>query len=106
MKGSSQIIIDNVSITTTSNEIVIPDNFNAVLVTVKVTGTWKIDIQGRLDKDGTVMDIFDNNDSQLTTGNLTTSRMKLFVAIPNLLTIKANLVAAGNCTVRIQPINV
>jgi len=82
---------------------------NAVLVSILITGTgtWKFDIQGRLDGSGTYMDIYDNADSQLTTGNLTASRMKLFVAIPDMIKIVATEVVDGaTCTVRVQPINV
>jgi hypothetical protein len=97
-----------IAVTTTSNEIDIT-GYNAVLVGVAITGTgtWKIDLQGRLDTNGTVMDVFDNNDNQLTTGNITVSRLKLFTAVPSLIKIVATEVADGaTCTVRVQPLNI
>lgn len=77
---------------------------------VKVTvgaggGTWKIDVQGCNTVDGTFVDVYDNYDNQLTTGNLTASRMRLFVAIPDYIKIVATEVVDGStCTVEVQPI--
>jgi hypothetical protein len=94
--------------TATGEEIDV-SGFNAILVETKIVGvgTWKIDIQGRLDGAGTYADLYDNNDNQLTTGNLTASRIKLFAAVPNLIKVVATEVADGaTCTVRVQPINI
>lgn len=107
-KGSIITAHSTIAATTTSAEID-TRGFNAVLVSVLISGsgTWKIDIQGRFNTAGTSMDIYDNNDNQLTTGNLTASRMKLFVAIPDLIKIVATEVSDGaTCTVRVQPLNV
>jgi alpha-D-ribose 1-methylphosphonate 5-phosphate C-P lyase len=107
-KGAITTALNAISVTTTSSEIDVT-GYNAVLVSVNITGTgtWKVDVRGRFDVDGTVMDIFDNNNQQLTTGNLTASRMRLFVSVPNLITIVATEVADGaTCTVRVQPINI
>lgn len=107
-KGEIKTVHSAISATATSTEQYI-SGYNAVLVSVLIegTGTWKIDVQGRFDTSGTVMDIYDNNDNQLTTGNLTASRMKLFVAVPDLIKIVATEVSGtATCTVRIQPINV
>jgi hypothetical protein len=94
--------------TATSTEIDI-NGFNAILVSALITGsgTWKVDLKGRLDGAGTVMDLYDNNDNQLTTGNLTASRMKLFAGVPDLITIVATEVSGtATCSVRVQPLNV
>jgi hypothetical protein len=107
-KGAITTALNAITGTTTASEVN-TEGFNAVLVSVNIsgTGTWKVDVRGRFDVSGTVMDIFDNNDRQLTTGNLTASRMRLFVSIPNLITIVATEVADGaTCTVRVQPINI
>jgi len=107
-KGNVKTMLTAVSSTTTSAEERI-SGYNAVLVTVLINGagTWKVDIQGRLDASGTVMPIVDNNDAPLTTGNLTVSTMKLFVSVPDLITVVATEIADGaTCTVRIQPLNV
>jgi hypothetical protein len=107
-KGLAEKVHNGIAATATSDPIDC-GGFNAVLVSVLITGagTWKIDIQGRLDGSDTFVDIYDNNDNQLTTGNLTASRMKLFVAIPGEIKIVATEVADGaTCTVRVQPINV
>jgi hypothetical protein len=108
LKGDIITAHNAIEDTATSTEIDI-SGFNAMLVSVLITGTgtWKIDLQGRFNTAGTVMDIYDNNDSQLTTGNLTASRMKLFVILPDLIKIVATEVSGtATCTVRIQPINV
>ena len=107
-KGAITTALNAITGTTTASEVN-TEGFNAVLVSVNIsgTGTWKVDVRGRFDVSGTVMDIFDNNDRQLTPGNLTASRMRLFVSIPNLITIVATEVADGaTCTVRVQPINI
>lgn len=107
-KGSVFTAHSAIADTATSTEID-TKGFNAVLVSVLIsgTGTWKIDIQGRFNTAGTAMDIYDNNDNQLTTGNLAASRMKLFVAIPDLIKIVATEVSGtATCTVRVQPLNV
>jgi hypothetical protein len=106
-KGLITTVHSAITATATSAEIDVT-GFNAVLVSVLITGTgtWKADVQGRFDATGTVMDIYDNSDNQLTTGNLTASRMKLFVAVPNFIKIVATEVVDGaTCTVRIQPLN-
>jgi hypothetical protein len=108
LKGDIITAHSAIDATATSSEIVI-EGFNAALVSILITGTgtWKIDLQGRFNTAGTVMNIYDNNDVQLTTDNITASRMKLFVAIPDLITIVATEVVSGaTCTVTVQPINV
>lgn len=107
-KGDITTVHNAISATTTSAEINI-SGYNAVLVSVLISGsgTYKIDLQGRFDSSGTVMDIYDNNDTKLTTGDLTANRMKLFAAVPDLITIVATEVSGtATCTVRVQPINV
>jgi hypothetical protein len=107
-KGPVSAVHNAIDVTTTSSEIDLT-GFNAVLVSVLITGsgTWKIDLQGRFNTDGTVTDIYDNNDNQLTTGNLSANRMKLFVAIPDLIKIVATEISGtATCTVRLQPLNV
>lgn len=107
-KGPVTELLTTINTTTTSSEVNI-DGHNAVLVSVLITGTgtWKVDVQGRFNTSGTVMDIYDHNDNQLTTGNLTASRMKLFVCVPDLIKVVATEIADGaTCTVRIQPITV
>lgn len=108
MKGNISTVHSVIEATATSAEVDCK-GFNAVLVSVLIsgTGTWKIDIQGRFNLAGTSMDLYDNNDTQLTTGNLAASRMKLFIAIPDLIKIVATEVSGtATCTVRIQPINI
>jgi hypothetical protein len=83
--------------------------YNAALLSAKFTSaaTWRLDIKGRMDTAGTTMDIYDNNDNQLTTGNITANRTKLFVALPNYITIYASLVdGTATLTARMQPINI
>lgn len=107
-KGSVFTLHSAIEETTTSDEINL-SGYNAVLVSVLISGsgTWKIDLQGRFDTNGTAMDVYDNNDNQLTTGNLTASRMKLFVAVPNLIKIVATEVSGtATCTVTVLPLNV
>jgi len=107
-KGQAVTAHSAITATATSTEIN-AKGYNAVLVSVLIsgTGTWKIDVQGRMNTSGTVMDIYDNNDVQLTTGNLTASRMRLFVAVPDLIKIVATEVSGtATCTVRVQPLNV
>jgi hypothetical protein len=99
---------DGISATATGEEIDVT-GFNAALVSVEIsgTGTWKIDVQGRLDGTDAFKDLYDNNNNQLTTGNLTASRTKLFAAIPNSIRIVATEIdGAATCAVRVQPINV
>lgn len=83
--------------------------YNAVLVKVAIsgTGTWKIDVQGCNTPQGTFVDVYDNYDNQLTTGNLTASRMRLFVAVPDNIKIVATEVSGtATCTVEVQPMNI
>lgn len=81
--------------------------YNALMVIVTIGaggGTWKIDVMGSGTQQGTYVDIYDNYDNQLTTGNLTASRMRLFVAVPDWIQIEATEVADGSaCTVEVQP---
>lgn len=95
---------------TASTSISVPcKGYNALLVKVTIagTGTWKIDVQGCNTTSGTFVDIFDNYDNQLTTGNVTASRMRLFVAVPDYIKIVATEVASGaTCTVAVQPMNI
>jgi hypothetical protein len=108
IRGNVKTIFNAIEETTTSSEIQLSGH-NVVMVSCDITGTgtWKVDIKGRLDSAGTVMDLYDNNDNQLTTGNITADRMKLFLVVPELITIVATEVAAGaTLTVRIQPMNV
>ena len=106
-KGNVIVAHNAIDATATSTEIGIA-GYSAVLVSIIINGvgTWKIDIQGRLNVNGTIADIYDNNDVQLTTGNITASRMKLFVAVPELIKIVATEVVNGaTCTVTVQPLN-
>lgn len=107
-KGNAVNVHNAAAATATSAEIDIT-GFNAVLVSIKITGTgtWKIDVQGRLDDTGTAADLYDHNGNQLTTGNLTASRGVLFVGVPDLIKFVATEVdGAATCTVDVQPINV
>lgn len=107
-KGNAVVAHNAIEGTTTSGEISVK-GYNAAFVSVDITGTgtWKIDLQGKLSASGTYMDLYDNNDNQLTTGNLTADRIKLFVAIPDYIKVVATEVVDGaTCTVRVQPINI
>lgn len=106
-KGSANTVITS-AITATSDEYNIA-GYNAILLSAKITSaaTWKLDVKGRFDTNGTVMDMYDNNASQLTTGNITANRTQLFVALPDLITISATLVdGTATLTARMQPINI
>ena len=106
-KGNAETVHDAITATATSDEIDVT-GFNALLVSVLITGTgvWTVDIQGRLDTGGTAMDIYDNNDNQLTTGSISESRLKLFYPVPDLVKVVATEDTDGAaCTVRVQPIN-
>jgi hypothetical protein len=107
-KGIKTVAINAASGTTTSSEINIGDN-NAILIDVVISGsgTWKIDVQGELVSGGTFKDIYDNYDNQLTTGNITANRMRLFVAVPKFIKIVATEVVNGaTCTVNVMPITI
>jgi len=94
---------------TATSKFIKTKGFNAALVKVTIagTGTWKIDVQGCNTEQGTFVDVYDNYDNQLTTGNLTASRMRLFVGLPDNIKIVATEVADGaTCTVEVQPINI
>lgn len=96
------------SVTVSSQEFNI-SGYNAVLLSSKITAaaTWKIDVQGRLDTAGTTMDIYDNNDALLSTGNITANRTKLFAALPDFVTFNATLVdGTAVLTLRMQPLNI
>lgn len=108
MKGNVATVHNGISATATSGQIDCR-GFDAVLVSILISGegTWKIDLQGRLNSADTFIDVYDNNDAQLTTGNLTASKMKLFIAIPDTIRIVATLVSGtATCTVKVQPVNV
>lgn len=107
-RGNVKTVHSAISATATSSEIQIT-GYNAVMVSCDITGTgtWKVDIQGRLDSNGVVMDLYDNNGNQLTTGNITADRMQLFLVCPELIKVVATEVADGaTLTVTIQPMNV
>jgi hypothetical protein len=75
-----------------------------VIVEAISAGTWKIDVQGASATGGTFVDLYDNYDNQLTTGNLTAARGRLFVAVPNFIKIVATeVVDGGACTVKVIP---
>lgn len=107
-KGTVYTAHSTISSTATSIEFD-TTGFNACLVSCDLTGTgtWKVDVQGRFDSNGVYMDIYDNTDAQLTTGNITSDRMKLFVGIPSFIKIVATEVVDGaTLTVRVLPLNV
>jgi hypothetical protein len=103
-KGSVTTAHDAIEATATSAEIDCT-GYNAVMVIAEaVTETWKIDVQGAAGTGGTFVDLYDNYDNQLTTGNLTAARGRLFVAIPNFIKIVATeVVDGGACTVKVIP---
>lgn len=105
-KGTVTTAHNAIAVTTTSAAVTCT-GYNALLVKVTVGaggGTWKIDVQGCNTVDGTFVDVYDNYDNQLTTGNLTASRVRLFVAIPDYIKIVATEVVDGSaCTVEVQP---
>lgn len=109
LKGFVTTVHNAIAVTTTSAAVTCI-GYNALLVTVIIGaggGTWKIDVQGCNTSGGTFVNIYDNYDNQLTTGNLTASRMRLFVAIPDYIKIVATEVVDGStCTVEVQPINI
>jgi hypothetical protein len=108
IRGNVKTIFSAIEETTTSSEIQL-SGYNAVMVSCDIAGagTWKVDIKGRFDVNGAVMDLYDNNDNPLTTGNITADRMKLFLVAPEFITIVATEVATGSTlTLRIQPMNV
>lgn len=85
------------------------NGYNAALVEVVIAGAgmWKVDMQGKLVAADAACDLYDNYDNQLTTGNLSASRTRLFVGLPDLLYVKATETSGtAACTVRVVPMNV
>jgi hypothetical protein len=106
IKGEITTAHSAIAATATSTDIKCK-GFNAVIaeITITGTGTWKIDVQGRMDNNSASINLYDNNDNQLTTGNLTASRTKLFVAVTDFIRIVATEVdGTATCTVKIQPV--
>jgi len=104
-KGSLTTSHNAVEETTTSAEID-TTGYNAVMVYVEAIsgGTWKVDIQGAAATGGTFVNLYDNYDNQLTTGNLTAARARLFVGVGNFIKVVATeVVDGGACTVKVLP---
>lgn len=108
IRGTVTTVLNAISATTTSAAVDCT-GYKACHVSVAIsgTGTWQVDLQAALSTDGTYMDVYDNNDTQLTTGVLSGSRMKMFCCIPSTVKVVATKVSGtGTCTVRVQPFNV
>lgn len=106
-KGNVTTVHNAITATASTSTKVNCKGYNALLVKTTIGaggGTWKIDVKGSNTEQGTYVDIYDNYDNQLTTGNLTASRMRLFVAVPDWVQIVATEVVNGSaCTVEVQP---
>ena len=95
-----------ISATTVSSEIDCR-GFNSILIHVVITGTgtWKADLQNAVISGGVVVDAYDGA-TQLSTGDLTTSRCVLLRGVSSYIKIKATEVADGaTCTINVQPLN-
>jgi len=104
--GKGSVTTAHAAITGTATSAAIDcTGYNAVMVIAEsVTETWKLDVQGSVASDGTYVDLFDGVGTQMTTGNLTAARGKLFVGIPNHIKIVATeVVDEGACTVKVIP---
>ena len=106
-KGTVTTALDSITATTTSG-VIECRNYNAVIIdaTIGAGATYKLDIQGSNTANGTFHDIYSaNNATQLTSGNLTASRMMVFAGVPDYIKIVATEVGgASTCTVIVQPI--
>lgn len=112
LKGTVTKIHDAITATATS-EVVKCIGFNAILVTVTITGganNWTFKLQGANASDGTFVDIYE----QANTGSMAlmsyqcnASRMFLFKGIPDFIKVVATEDVNGSTvTVEVQPLNV
>lgn len=106
MKQAVILAHSAVAVTSTSTEINVSGASIVQLdITIAGTGTWKVDIQGCSVSGGTFKDIYDNNNNQLTTGNITASRIQTFYVVSEYIKIIATEVADGaTCTVNVIPV--
>ncbi|MDD3414881.1 MAG: hypothetical protein PHY47_12885 [Lachnospiraceae bacterium] len=109
IKGDVRKVLDGVGETTTSDEVD-TSMFNALYVACEVGGTggtWTVKLQGRLNHDGTALDLSDESGDALTTGAITASCIKVFKPIPDIVKLVATEnVDGGTITVYVQPTNI
>jgi hypothetical protein len=106
MKQTPILAHSAIDATATSAEIQV-SGASIVMLDIEISGsgTWKVDIQGSRLLGGTYKDIYDNNGNQLTTGNITASRIQSFFIVSDFIKIVATEVANGaTCTVNVIPV--
>jgi hypothetical protein len=106
MKQTPIIAHSAIAGTATSAEIA-TGGANIVQVDVEITGagTWKIDLQGSRLSGGTFKAMYDTFGNQLTTNNITASRMQTFYIVADYIKVVATEVVDGaTCTVYLTPV--
>ena len=90
-KGTVENAIPALTAGTTTSVAKHSKGHNALIVFANITGTgaWTIKIQGATSKNGTYLDLYDQNGNQVTTGSISGDRAQFFVGLPNYFKIVA-----------------
>lgn len=105
LKSNPITVHSAIAATATSSEIDCRF-YNGILLEVSIsgTGTWKADIKGSMVSGNSFVDVYDGS-TQMTSGNLTTSRIFYFKGVPDYIKVVATEVSDGaTCTIKVQPL--
>jgi len=102
-KGKPQNLIPAGTAVTTTSRAVKADGHNAILVYSEITGTgsYNVKLNGASSFDGTYMDVYDHNGELMQTGTISTSRVQLFVGLPENFKVVASEAVDGS-TIKID----
>jgi hypothetical protein len=97
-KGKPQNLIVAGTADTTTSRAVKADGHNAILIYCELagTGTYSVKLNGASSFDGTYMDVYDHNGELMHTGNISTSRVQLFVGVPENFKVVATELVDGS----------